>query len=264
MSSPRAKLAPVAEGETCFECGAQAQHRGHVIPHVMGGTATVPLCHACHGLAHGLNFTDHDTLCRLGRERAREEGVHIGGAPFGWSHDRLGVLVHNVGEQATIARAVTLRCAGRTFAQVAATLNVEGHPPRRALAWTAATVRIALYTPGQRAKARSYERRATGVERPAGRPTWLVCPPFGYRPSASAPWVEAQPAEQRALACSVYLRDMGVSWAGVARVLREVCPARNGIPWYADTAGGLLSARAVEARARIVAYLADPTSAQPD
>lgn len=45
----------------CFECGAPAVERHHVVPHSLGGTKTVPLCGECHAKVHG---TD-------GKKRAR-------------------------------------------------------------------------------------------------------------------------------------------------------------------------------------------------
>lgn len=41
----------------CFECGNEAAEDHHVIPKVMGGTKTVPLCTSCHMKVHGLDGT---------------------------------------------------------------------------------------------------------------------------------------------------------------------------------------------------------------
>lgn len=35
------------ETEPCFECGASAAHNLHVVPQVLGGKKTVPLCASC-------------------------------------------------------------------------------------------------------------------------------------------------------------------------------------------------------------------------
>lgn len=41
----------------CFECGEIATEDHHVIPRVMGGTKTIPLCTQCHMKVHGLDGT---------------------------------------------------------------------------------------------------------------------------------------------------------------------------------------------------------------
>ncbi len=43
--------------DKCFECGKQATENHHVIPKVLGGTKTVPLCTKCHMKVHGLDGT---------------------------------------------------------------------------------------------------------------------------------------------------------------------------------------------------------------
>jgi hypothetical protein len=44
--------------EQCIECGAEAEHRHHVVPRSKGGSATVPLCKICHAKAHGIKLKD--------------------------------------------------------------------------------------------------------------------------------------------------------------------------------------------------------------
>jgi hypothetical protein len=41
--------------ENCFECGELATEDHHVIPQVMGGMKTVPLCSSCHMKVHGIS-----------------------------------------------------------------------------------------------------------------------------------------------------------------------------------------------------------------
>ena len=62
----------------CFECGAEAVENHHVVPRVLGGTRTVPLCAVCHGKAHAMERGDHCRLTVLGIKLARERGVKIG------------------------------------------------------------------------------------------------------------------------------------------------------------------------------------------
>jgi hypothetical protein len=62
----------------CINCGAPAQERHHVVPDSLGGRATVYLCSACHGLAHGMHRADIRELTRQGLQRARSEGRKLG------------------------------------------------------------------------------------------------------------------------------------------------------------------------------------------
>jgi hypothetical protein len=51
----------------CIECGESATRDHHVVPKSRGGGTTVPLCEACHALAHDIRLT---TLIRDGRARS--------------------------------------------------------------------------------------------------------------------------------------------------------------------------------------------------
>lgn len=63
----------------CFECGTTDNiHQHHVVPRTLGGTKTIPLCEKCHGLIHGMNFSDHSTLTKIGLDNARKRGVKLG------------------------------------------------------------------------------------------------------------------------------------------------------------------------------------------
>ena len=63
----------------CFECDKPAKHAHHVVPRVLGGTRTLPFCHSCHEKIHQLDFTEHSELTKVGIEKARANGVRIGG-----------------------------------------------------------------------------------------------------------------------------------------------------------------------------------------
>ena len=39
----------------CFECGAPATERHHVVPASLGGTKTIPLCGECHAKVHDIS-----------------------------------------------------------------------------------------------------------------------------------------------------------------------------------------------------------------
>jgi len=63
----------------CFECGfTDGVHEHHVVPKSLGGTKTVPLCESCHGKVHGIDFTNHGELTRLGLQAAKARGVVLG------------------------------------------------------------------------------------------------------------------------------------------------------------------------------------------
>lgn len=66
----------------CFECGAEDDlHNHHVVPKILGGTRTIPLCEKCHGLVHGRHMVNHTRLVVKGLEKARKKGVHLGRKP---------------------------------------------------------------------------------------------------------------------------------------------------------------------------------------
>ena len=69
----------------CINCGAEANHWHHVVPKSLGGregTNRVPLCDKCHGLIHGVSYSDgtisHSDLIKHGLKQARAEGKQIG------------------------------------------------------------------------------------------------------------------------------------------------------------------------------------------
>jgi len=50
----------------CINCGHDAEHEHHVVPCVIGGSVTVPLCEVCHGKVHDRAFVNHKILTRVG------------------------------------------------------------------------------------------------------------------------------------------------------------------------------------------------------
>jgi hypothetical protein len=65
--------------DICFECGSNNQiEYHHVVPEVMGGTKTIALCIICHSKVHDVDFVKLRELNRIGRERARANGVVFG------------------------------------------------------------------------------------------------------------------------------------------------------------------------------------------
>lgn len=66
-------------GGVCFECGSDGPlHFHHVVPVVLGGKHTVPLCEACHGKVHGRGMVGHQRLILSGLAEARRKGRKLG------------------------------------------------------------------------------------------------------------------------------------------------------------------------------------------
>lgn len=56
----------------CFECGKPAEEYHHVVPKIVGGTKTIPLCSICHGKVHGLSGrAGHTELTKRGLDKKR-------------------------------------------------------------------------------------------------------------------------------------------------------------------------------------------------
>jgi hypothetical protein len=114
---------------TCFECGDVALHEHHVVPRSRGGTKTVPLCEACHGLAHHCNGNmSTKALTKEALERRRERlGWGGGSVPWGYQRTKSGHIVLCEAEQATTARAEEMRKSGMSFRAITKALDREGH-----------------------------------------------------------------------------------------------------------------------------------------
>jgi hypothetical protein len=113
--------------KSCFNCGSRADHDHHVVPRSLGGVATVPLCHACHGKAHGRErgFRDTNELTRAALAVKRARGEATSHAPYGFRAEG-GRLVADEGEQAVVARVRALRDAGLSQRGIVAELARAG------------------------------------------------------------------------------------------------------------------------------------------
>lgn len=49
----------------CFECGAPATERHHIVPASLGGTKTVPLCEICHAKIHDVDGKRRTKIAEL-------------------------------------------------------------------------------------------------------------------------------------------------------------------------------------------------------
>jgi DNA-directed RNA polymerase specialized sigma subunit len=60
----------------CFECSSEENiHHHHVIPKILGGTKTIPLCAACHGKVHDRDILRMSNLAKIARKK---EGFKTG------------------------------------------------------------------------------------------------------------------------------------------------------------------------------------------
>lgn len=62
--------------DVCFECGAPATERHHVVPVSLGGTKTIPLCGECHAKVHDISGRRRNKLRDLTKnslEKRREQ-----------------------------------------------------------------------------------------------------------------------------------------------------------------------------------------------
>jgi DNA invertase Pin-like site-specific DNA recombinase len=92
---------------------------------------------------------------RRGRRRKRERGGYSGGwtVPLGYrveGEGRVAQLVPDPDDEPVIERIIELRQSGKTLAEVADRLNVEGAPTKRGGNWHAASVRRVLIRHGTR------------------------------------------------------------------------------------------------------------------
>lgn len=66
-------------GVVCFECDSPTNiNQHHVVPRVLGGTRTIPLCEGCHSKVHGRNMVGHRRLVIEGQRRAVLNGQKLG------------------------------------------------------------------------------------------------------------------------------------------------------------------------------------------
>lgn len=114
----------------CFNCGNPAKENHHVVPRSLGGIATVPLCHECHGLVHAIqNRTGQMDLCRSGREAKRKIGGDLGGTVKPWQK-RIGrgkdaKLVDDMETIARIKQVKTLLGKGKKYRQIADEVGIS-------------------------------------------------------------------------------------------------------------------------------------------
>lgn len=122
--------------ELCFECNAAADHMHHVVPRVLGGTRTIPLCESCHGKVHSREMTGHRRLTKAALAVKKGKGERTGTIPYGYQLGADGVqLVPHEGEQAVIAVIRSLRTEGLSLRAITAELDSRGLVSRSGGRW---------------------------------------------------------------------------------------------------------------------------------
>ena len=125
--------------DKCFECGEPAQVNHHVVPTVLGGTQTIPLCDDCHSKVHDKDLTSMRKLTtdlfkawgppKVGRR-------HKGGIPpYGFDVQKThghrgGTLVENIQEQEVIKKIKKWRADGWNRAKIMRELNAKKTPTK--------------------------------------------------------------------------------------------------------------------------------------
>ena len=122
----------------CFECGSKADHAHHVVPRVMGGVRTIPLCTGCHGKVHGRAMCSSE-LTKRGMAKKKDSGARIGSIPYGYSCMN-GMLVSDAKEEELMGIARELRDSGATYRAIAERLGSIGHVNKRGAKLNPATI----------------------------------------------------------------------------------------------------------------------------
>lgn len=100
------------DSNICFECGAPATERHHIIPASLGGTKTIPLCGSCHAKVHDIRGKRRNQLAELTRSALaakKQRGEIMGGAPGVWGK-RTGKTEADREKQLESARAKMAEC----------------------------------------------------------------------------------------------------------------------------------------------------------
>lgn len=107
------------EPNVCFECGAPATERHHVVPASLGGTKTIPLCGDCHAKVHRISGQRRNQLGELTKNSLlkRKELIEIQGGFF----SRSGRWVTTLGRE----KGVDMSAANSTSALMSKKRRLE-------------------------------------------------------------------------------------------------------------------------------------------
>lgn len=127
----------------CFECGAEAHHKHHVVPKSMGGTQTVPLCNQCHGKAHGISISGPELTKRALGQRKAEGRKYTNKTPYGFEVIGNDLVVIDA-EAKVVAEIKRRRASGEILQSIADDLNGRGIPTKTGKQWQPATIHLLL------------------------------------------------------------------------------------------------------------------------
>lgn len=133
------------KSKSCFECGSRKQLTNHhVVPRILGGKNTVPLCSSCHGKVHDRKKISHSALTKAALAQMRKNGKRISRTPYGYDLGPDGkTLIKNRKEKGIIRDILVMRAQGMSFPKIAKELTDRRVPTKRGngnTQWNQATI----------------------------------------------------------------------------------------------------------------------------
>lgn len=128
--------------KSCFECDSpDTITNHHVVPRILGGKRTVPLCSSCHGKVHDRKRISHSTLTKIGLAKLKKAGRRISRTPYGFDLALDGKnLIKNKNEQKVVNTILIWRKAGFSLPKIASKLDKQGNHPKRSKKWNQSSV----------------------------------------------------------------------------------------------------------------------------
>lgn len=114
----------------CFECGDIATENHHIIPKILGGIKTIPLCSKCHSKVHNLGERRDNisTLTKIGLEKKKIKNERIGQIPFGYKLHKNNInIIEDEYEQSIINKVLELKRKGLSYSKISEQLKIHGY-----------------------------------------------------------------------------------------------------------------------------------------
>jgi hypothetical protein len=109
-----------AKGLDCCNCFKEAEVMHHIVPWSLGGKTMVPLCRACHSLAHQ-SESSKSQLIKSALKKAQAKGVRLG------RPKKIGIKL--------IKEIRHMRFMGHSYRDIEKQLNVSPGTIKRAIDW---------------------------------------------------------------------------------------------------------------------------------